>query len=101
MTLIKVNDYNGLIGKIFNEQFELQVYNGKKYLVNWNILTNPRLTAYRIVREYIQKDKALATPIKDPYVIYNLKEDYECSLNPKQFEENAPLIDLNRQFSKQ
>lgn len=105
MTLIKVNDYNGLVGKICNEQFEVQVLsNGRKYLVNWNPLIKPKRTPYRIVREYTQKNKALVTPIKDPYIIYNLKENYECSLNPIAFEENAPLIDfdsLNRQFSKQ
>lgn len=74
MAFTNVNEYNGLVGRIFNEEFKVQTLpDGRMYLVNWDKLSNPHKTVYRIVKEIPEKEKAIATLVKDPYVIYSLK----------------------------
>lgn len=101
MTFTRVDDYNGKTGEAYNEEFKVQILpDGRKYLVNWNALTNPQEDTYRIVKENISKAKALATFIANSGLIYLLKESYETQLDSKAFDESMPpLRSLSQLFS--
>lgn len=101
MTFTKVKDYNGKTGKVYNEEFEVQILpDERKYLVNWNALTNPQEDTYRIVKENLSKAKALATHITNSGLLYLLKESYETQLDPRAFDESTPpLRSLSQLFS--
>ena len=79
----------------------MQELEDRKYLVNWNPLINYNYNTFRIVRENLEKKSALATDIANSELISKLKEDYELRLDPKAFEENAPLFNFNQPITKQ
>ncbi len=93
MVFTRVDDYNGLTGKVSKEYFRVQTLNGgRKYLVNWNALSNPFEKTYRIVQEDVQRERALATEVKDSSLMDILKEEYETTLNPNAFDGTQPLL---------
>lgn len=95
MPFTRITDYDGETGEIDREIYNVQIFNGKKYLVNWNRLQNYDYTTYRIVKENLEKRRAIVTVVTNSDLISKLKEDYDVSLDPKAFEENAPLYDFN------
>ncbi len=88
MAFARVDSYDGYSGKVSDELFRVQIFQDKKYLVNWNILSNPWELTYKIVKENTLKFRALANSITDSGLLYLLKESYDLHLDSRAFDEN-------------
>ena len=98
MVFARVDNYDGFAGKVSNKEFRVQIFQNKKYLVNWHYLANPQETTYKIIKENTSKSRALANSITDSGLLYMLKESYETQLDPRAFDESMPPRNLSLLF---